>query len=128
MINEIENLLSDYRNWLRDKTSIKKIENEWVEITTPYLDRHNDCLQFYARKELSGYLLTDDGYIINDLLMSGCSLDTKKRKELLELTLAGFGVQLENNQMIVKATLDNFSLKKHNLLQAMLAVNDLFYI
>jgi hypothetical protein len=29
-------------------------------ITTPYLDRHNDTLQIYARSENGALVLTDD--------------------------------------------------------------------
>lgn len=128
MINDIQRLLDDYARWLRDKTVLREVGSDWVQVTTPYLDRHNDCLQFYMRREGSGYLLTDDGYIINDLISSGCSLDSPKRQELLRITLAGFGVQMDGEQLLMKATPENFSLKKHNLIQAMLTVNDLFYL
>lgn len=128
MIDDVQKLLDDYTRWLRDKTVLRQVGDEWVQVTTPHLDRHNDHLQFYVRKEGSGYVLTDDGYIIDDLISSGCPLDSPKRQELLKTTLAGFGVHLDGGQMVLKATSDNFSLKKHNLIQAMLAVNDLFYL
>jgi hypothetical protein len=126
--DEIDNLVEEYMHWLKDKTIVKQIGSIWVQITTPHLDRHNDCLQIYARKNEDGYELTDDGYIISDLNNSGCSLELPKRKELLNSTLAGFGVQNKNGQLCINATRDNFSLKKHNIIQAMLAINDLFYL
>ena len=128
MIDDIQSLLDNYIHWLKDKTVLHEIGRDWIQVTTPHLDRHNDCLQFYVRQENSGYLLTDDGYIINDLISSGCSLDSQKRQALLKMTLAGFGVQLDGEQLSLKATPENFSRKKHNLVQAMLAVNDLFYL
>jgi len=127
MITEIQQLLDQYITWLKDKTTLREV-NDWVEITTPYLDRHNDCLQIYARRENSGYVLTDDGYILEDLQQSGCSLDSVKRKALLTMTLNGFGVRLEQGCLEVGASTDNFAPRKHNLIQAMLAVNDLFYL
>jgi hypothetical protein len=63
MIDEIQNLIGEYVRWLKDKTTLRQI-NEWIEITTPYLDRHNDYLQIYAQRKNHGFLLTDDGYII----------------------------------------------------------------
>ena len=95
--------------------------DKWVEITTPYLDRHSDYLQIYTKQENGRYLLSDDGYIIQDLIQSGCKLDSKKRKDLLQITLNGFGVQLKDNVLTVYATPSNFALQKHNLIQAMLA-------
>jgi hypothetical protein len=125
---EIEQLLKNYREWLKDKTTLRQINGSWVEITTPYLDRHNDALQIYVRRENGTFVLTDDSYIIHDLEASGCKLDTEKRKDLLLMTLNGFGVKLNADAIEVHATPENFPLRKHNLIQAMLAVNDLFYL
>ncbi len=127
MINEIQDLLDRYLSWLKDKTVLRQIK-DWVEITTPYIDRHNDYLQIYVKRDNSGFVITDDGYTIGDLRQSGCELESKKRKELLISTLNGFGVKLDNGALIIHASTDNFSLRKHNLVQAMLAVNDLFYL
>ena len=124
--DQIESLVKQYSDWLKDKTILRSIDDQWVQITTPFLDRHNDCLQIYAKREREGFLLTDDGYIINDLINSGCDLKSHKRPELLKITLNGFGVHLEGDQLIIYSSSDDFSLKKHNLIQAMLAVNDLF--
>lgn len=128
MVQEIEKLLSDYRAWMKDKTTLREVNGSWVEITTPYLDRHNDTLQIYARQENGGYVLTDDSYTIHDLEASGCILNTEKRRDLLEMTLHGFGVKRKNESLEVHATLENFPSRKHSLIQAMLAANDLFYL
>ena len=127
-VAEIEKLLDDYRAWLKEKTTLREVDGSWVEITTPHLDRHNDALQIYARRENGGFVLTDDSYIVHDLEASGCKLDTDKRKSLLRMTLNGFGVTLNNDALEVHATPENFPLRKHTLIQAMLAVNDLFYL
>lgn len=123
----IEDLVSRYHAWLRDRTALKQIRN-WTEITTPFLDRHNDCIQIYARREESGFLLTDDAHTLNDLEMSGCTLDSPKRRDMLRTTLSGFGVRLLDGALQVHATAENFALRKHSLIQAILAVNDLFYL
>jgi len=68
------------------------------------------------------------GYTVADLEMSGCKLDTEKRQALLNSTLNGFGVCLVNGELQVKTTEGDYARKKHRLLQAMLAVNDLFYL
>lgn len=127
MIQEIQNLLDAYHAWLKDKTALRQID-QWVEITTPYLDRHNDYVQIYAKRANGGFILTDDGYTIEDLEQSGCKLESRKRQDLLKLTLNGFGVQTDGKALQVHASPDNFSLRKHNLVQAMLAVNDMFYL
>lgn len=127
IIQDIHKLLDAYHVWLKDKTVLNQID-QWVEITTPYLDRHNDYVQIYVKKVNEGFLLTDDGYVIDDLKQSGCKLDSRKRQELLKTTLNGFGVKKDGNALQVHASAGNFSLRKHNLVQAMLAVNDMFYL
>jgi hypothetical protein len=126
-MSEICDLVEKYQKWLRDRTVMRQIR-EWTEITTPFLDRHNDYIQIYAKKDEGGYVLTDDGYTLNDLEISGCNLTSPKRKEILNTTLNGFGVRLEDGALKVQATPDNFPVKKHNLVQAVLAINDLFYL
>ncbi len=127
MINEIQDLLDRYLVWLKDKTALRQVKDS-IEITTPYLDRHNDYMQIYVKRDNGGFILTDDGYTIGDLRQSGCELESKKRKDLLQLTLNGFGVKISNDEMFVHASAENFSFRKHSLIQAMLAVNDLFYL
>jgi len=127
MLGEIQALLDEYVAWLRQKTHLRQVD-DWVEITTPYLDRHNDYLQIYARRQGNGFLLTDEGYIINDLEESGCKLESPKRRALLQMTLNGFGVQLVENRIETHATTESFAQRKHNLIQAMIGVNDIFYL
>ena len=127
MIAEIQRLTDEYHDWLREKTNLRSVD-DWVEITTPYLDRHNDCIQIYAKRSNGGFILTDDGSTIDDLELSGCKLSSPKRQSLLRMMLNGFGVHNENNVLQVRASSTDFALRKHNLLQAMLAVNDLFYL
>ena len=119
MIGEIQSLLDQYWIWLREQTRLREIE-KWVEITTPYLDRHNDNLQIYVSRSDEGFLLTDDGYVLEDLEQSGCKLDSDKRQALLKMTLNGFGVRMQENgkALEVVASTRDFALRKHNLVQA----------
>ena len=126
MIYEMQSFREEYLSWLRENTTLRGVD-EWVEITTPFLDRHNDCMQIYVKPAEGGYILTDHGYTIDDLEFCGCKLDTPTRKELLTVALNSFGVKRIGNALKVEATLEDFALQKQNLLQAMLAVNDLHY-
>ena len=59
MIDEIQKMMDGYVSWLREKTSLREI-GDWVEITTPMLDRHNDYLQMAAD---TGLVRTDEDVI-----------------------------------------------------------------
>ena len=126
-MKETDDLIRGYYDWLKAKTAWREV-NGWVEITTPYLDQHNDYIQIYLRQQGQEWMLTDDGYTLADLAQSGCEIDTPRRKALLAATLNGFGVQQNADSLEVKATEDNFPLRKHSLVQAILSVNDLFYV
>lgn len=123
---DIKELEENYFQWLKDKSTLKDI-GEWSEISTPFLDIHNDYLQIYVKSIPDKIILNDGGYILSDLEMSGCSIDSKRRKELLAITLNGFGIKNNKGTLCVEASPDNYPVKKHNLLQAMMAVHDLFY-
>lgn len=130
MNEDIDKLLNDYFKWLKDRTTLETLKNGHSKIVTPYLDRHNDALEIYVVKQPGGeYLLTDDGYTIADLLSCGCSLNTEKRIRLLNQTLNGFGIcrDKETDALSIITDEKDFAPHKHALIQAMLAVNDLFF-
>lgn len=129
MVQAVQELVEEYAAWLKDKTVLRQVvDMEWIEVTTPYLDRHNDYVQIFVKKQDDGFLLSDGGETIADLQISGCNLESRRRQDLLHTTLNGFGVKLDRNLLSVRASTQNFPMRKHNLIQAILAVNDLFYL
>ena len=119
------NLVREYVDWLRQGLTISE-ESGVYEITTPFLDRHNDHLAIYLRPENDHFVLTDGGYVLPDLEMSGVDINTPKRRQVLDMILRGFGVRREGDELRVEARQDDLPRRKHALLQAMLAVNDMF--
>ncbi|OEG71791.1 hypothetical protein ATZ36_12720 [Candidatus Endomicrobiellum trichonymphae] len=55
---------------------------DWVEITTPYIDRHNDYIQIYIKKSKGSFILTDYGYTVDDLLLPGVRVRFTKEKKV----------------------------------------------
>jgi hypothetical protein len=122
---ECERLTGDYLRWLKEGLEVSELERG-CRIATPFLDRHNDEIEIYVERQGGGWLLTDDGYTISDLTASGMAFGTEKRKAHLMAVLNGFGVRQEGDELQVHASPQDFPQKKHNLVQAMLAVNDMF--
>ncbi len=122
---ECQQLIDSYLDWLRKGLSVEAVGTA-CELTTPFLDRHNDHLQVYAVQRNGTIVLSDDGYILSDLRTSGLDLSTQKRLEILKAIVNGFGVRLEANQLVVDASQRTLGQKVHALVQAMLAVNDMF--
>lgn len=124
MIEEVQALMDQYWSWLQARTSLRIVDG-WIETTTPYLDQHND-LQIYALPHDDGWLLTDDGYVIDGLEQSGCNIGSTKSKTMLNSILAGFGVQYRTWSPRRACVATDFAQCKHNLVQAMLPVGNLF--
>lgn len=124
---EVEGLLDGYYKWLKKSTKLELVDDV-VAITTPHLDRHNDFMQLVVKRTDTGYTLSDDGYVLADLEASGCLINSPKRVAMLEEMLNGFGIKKQYDEFFVYASERDFALKKHSLLQAMLAVNDMFYV
>lgn len=124
-MSDCQNLVNSYIEWLRKKISVKNIDGI-CEITTPFVDRHNDQIQIYVKDYKNKLILTDDGYTIRDLELSGVKITSEKMRRIFYSILNGFGVKLEGDELIIETTLNDFPQKKHNLVQAILAVNDLW--
>ena len=118
-------LIDAYLQWLRENYETEAV-GERCLISTPLLDRHNDALEIFVKRDGERVILTDAGHTISDLHASGMEFNTPKRKEVLESILNGFGVRREDDELVVTGTVPNCGQKKHNLLQAMLAVDDMF--
>ena len=127
MNTDSRQILDEYLTWLREHSEVRRVA-DWGEITVPFLDRHNDHLQLYVKQSNGDVVFTDDGYTLADLEQSGCNLASPKRRGLLDVTLNGFGVKLDGDALVVKANSGDAARKMHNLVQAMLAVDDLFYL
>ena len=85
MMQDIQVLVDRYSAWLRDEIHLREL-GDCIEITTPYLDRHNDYLQIYAKRADGGFVLTDDGYVLDDLELSGYKIDSPKRQDIFRMT------------------------------------------
>ena len=116
-----KNLINDYIEWLRQNINIKEI-NGMYEITTPFLDRHNDHLQIYVKKSDGGLILTDNGQTITNHRLSGFEFTPEKR-QILNSNLKSFGIQLIDEELVAKTTPEDFPQKKHNLIQAILYIS-----
>ncbi len=121
----MNDIVKTYMQWMESQFACIE-KGGFVEITTPFLDRHNDKIQIYAQRKNGNYLLTDAGEVLSDLQCCGMDFNTDKRRALLMQTLNGFGVKEVEGELRVQASESNLGQKTNNLIQAMLSVNDLF--
>ena len=119
---------AEYYQWIQKNLSARLLKNGWTEIGTPFMDRHNDGLAIYAKRDGDNITLSDDGFIINDLLADGVSLRGAKRTGMLNRLLFSYGVENQDNEMVIRTDTKNYAASMHMFIQAMLTVNDMFML
>lgn len=122
-----QEMIDAYANFIKDQISFAHIGN-YLELTVPYLDRHNDYMQIYVKQDERGNIeMTDDGAIIGDLIASGLSLRAgSSRRAAIDDIMRNFSMTLKNNDITTTATASNFAYKKHLMVQTMLQIDDLY--
>ena len=121
---EGKRLIDQYLAWLRESFEFEQGDG-YSLINTPFLDPHNDEIQIFVEKNGDVFRLSDDGYTLSDLQDMGLEINTEKRQAHLQQILNGFGVRLDDGVLAVTTSGRDFPQKKHNLIQAILAMHDL---
>ena len=121
-----------YFDWLMKEYSYQDIDNNVIEIGTPFLDNDFDYITMYAIVSKSGVItLSDDGWTLNNLKNHGVTFTarSKHKQSLLHDITASLGIEVaEDGEMYIKTDLDKFPLAKQRLLQAIMQVNDLIVL
>ena len=129
MNQEVEKLMTSYTDWIRERIGTEDTSSGWVSVSMPFLDHHNDYLEFYvSREEDDGYVLSDDGWATSEVETSGVNPRSPRCESIMGPTLRGLGVEKINDELRVHASVDTFGEKVHDLIQAMLYVSDLTYL
>ena len=123
--SESFDFIENYLSWIRSNSSQKRI-GDYEEISTPFVDSHNDHIQFYICRSQNGFTLTDDGYTMSDLEMCGCDINSKKRKESILQIAESLGVTIKDGSIVAEATEFDIACKQHMMIQAMLKISDMF--
>lgn len=125
-MNWITPLLNDYHSWIKNNTLSKENPGSgWVTIQTPFIGIYNDNLEIYAKMDVDTITLSDDGVTVANLGLLGVNLNKGERKSITEKILFNYGVSLTGNQLTTHCKISDFPQKKHNLLSAMIELNDL---
>lgn len=118
-----------YFDWLFKGYNFLDINDDVVEITTPFLDPDFDSIIMYAEfLNNNTILLTDDGWTIDNLESHGVSFSKQSKivnHHLQEITnYLGLEVN-QDKEIFIKTSIDKFPIAKQRLLQGIMQVNDL---
>ena len=128
-MENLKDFEKNYLNFLKSNLSVKKIETAH-EIVLPFEDHIGDSMVCYVydKKENGMFLVSDDGYIINNLIDTGMNIGKKfsKRKTIEQICMLS-GVSLsDDNEMTVLSSDEDLPSKVHQLAMTMLQIDSMY--
>lgn len=107
------NIIRNCTDWILDNLSLEKIENNKFVLQTPFLDRHNDCIEIYIEKQENDYLISDSGDNLSIF------------KTIRPTILKGLGVTINENtnELTKHSSAEKLPLNICMLLNAIIMIN-----
>jgi hypothetical protein len=87
-------ILNAYYDWYKDNFIIND-----SEIITPFIDSHNDLIHVNYRDTGERILLSDNGYTISNLLISGFSF-TEGRNKIFETIVESSNIEIDSKDVV----------------------------
>lgn len=127
-MENLKDFAKNYLNFLKSNLSVKKETAH--EIVLPFEDHIGDSIVCYVddKKENGMFLVSDDGYIINNLIDAGMNISKKSsRRKTIEQICMLSGVSLsDDNEMTILSSEEDLPSKVHRLAMTMLQIDSLY--
>lgn len=124
-------LENSYYKWLKEELVFSDIEDDYVSISSPFVDTNFDNINLYAKfLNKDNIEVSDFGYTIFNLEEAGIHLDKRSKVawRVYNTALTDFGVTREGENLLIRTSLDNFAVAKNRLIQAIMHINDIAYL
>lgn len=132
MINAMNNgvdqssLIADCVAYFRSQTEGKTV-GDYTEITFPYMDSNNDCLNLYIKIIGSDlFEVTDCGSAFENLEMNGINLD--QVKDIIIRLTSAHGVEFSGGVLRLLSSSDLLGSNCHRMLQVLIKLDTLQYL
>ena len=129
VMENINDFAKNYLNFLKSNLSVKKIETAH-EIVLPFEDHIGDSIVCYVydKKENGMFLVSDDGYIINNLIDTGMNIGKKssRRKTIEQICMLSGASLSDDNEMTILSSEVDLPSKVHQLAMTMLQIDAMY--
>ena len=98
------------------------------EITTSFLDIHNDHIVLHYKETTEGVWINDNGYTINDLKLIELNLESNTIKKLFEGILRRYNINLHKDMLFKSTTYQSLPQDINTFIQAILDINMLYTV
>lgn len=127
---EINDISRDYYKWLTDNNKFIPIEDESLELFSPFLDYFGESISVNISKHGDKYLLSDYGETLWNLELFGIDLTKDKNSKKYQLlknitTYDGLILDEEYNELKKLTTKKNLSQSLHDYIEAISNVSSL---
>lgn len=127
----MQELIDSYLKWLKDGLHVRKLENSWHQIVTPFVNHQNDLISLYIKREKDNSItVSDGGEALNELSLSGVDINKSKgRQNEFKTIVQSFGLTYNGDESLsIKTTDKLFPQVKHRMIQALISIDDLFVL
>ena len=124
---DIHKLLDQCGGWLTQTILASPCKDDFYKVVVPLFDHMNDGLEIYVREKEGQVDITDDGYIISNLAMSGVTVsEGSEQREFIKRIIRKNDLELRNDEIWAHTTMDQFPIVVLTVLQAMLTIDALY--
>lgn len=114
-------LIDTYYEWMKTYSGIRNTQ-KGLQITLPYLDHYNDCIQVYVRFLTADEVeIHDDGYIMNAFMADGYKFNPK-RWNMINKTTFNCHIVLEEHVLKISGKKQDFPWMMNNLIRCMITL------
>ncbi|MCI3029504.1 DUF1828 domain-containing protein [Desemzia sp. C1] len=120
----------NYFDWVKNNHQFQDVNNNTIEVQTPFLDNFGDNISLIVIKDGSNFKITDEGYTIWNLKSNGIDLmkNTTLRNQLMHSIIDFDSANLSTNNEIIKVSDEkNLSQSIHEMTQTLLRLSDLSF-
>lgn len=120
----------NYFDWVKNNHQFQDVNNNTIEVQTPFLDNFGDNISLIVIKDGSNFKITDEGYTIWNLKSNGIDLmkNTTLRNQLMHSIINFDSANLSTNNEIIKVSDEkNLSQSIHEMTQTLLRLSDLSF-
>ena len=126
----MQEIINNYLDWFKASTIITPIESaerEMIKVSTPFLDSHNDSIEFYIYRLADNLVvLTDDGWYLQDLESCGIDLNSSRITEQINWYRNFLNLDIVEGEISSVVRLDeNISSRIHAYIQALILITAL---
>ena len=122
---KVQNIIDKIGDWIPNGITYDEIDNGFVEINLPFLDKRNDWIQLYLKEvEEDLYLLTDGGDTFASLLSDGI----EPHEGFIKRMGQRYDITVTKNALEIKTSLHDLPRKMFLYVQAIISINDASFL